>query len=496
MEVREPSSSFAIQCAERRTGVYPRAMPEANARRRRSRRYRPRRRRNEAPPPDNSAIELPQSVLIADVGECAVRIARTCQRMGMKVLGLDAPRYCNDLHHSACDQLIEVAELEPETIAMAAVAHEAAALHPGYAHAGQAELAKECISRGLPFLGGGVDALNVSTDCLRSRELAWAAQVRTVPTFPSLVRTPEQASAAFDALKGPCRLRTPLATGPVSLATEDAQTAFQEIAEIARDREVPLEFIAEQALERPRILELTCLMDFTGNVAPLVEREHSLHWGHRLVLSESPSPALTVDSEGHARREALYDSAIRVLRGLGDTGLASVRFLIDIDGLAYFDQMELGLPESYSVTELVAGIDLVEWQLHLSSGGKITEDIETNQPSGHSAQAWIYGGTPSLAQVSEVFWPPVPQGSVRIEPETFVGDRWEADEMRLALRVATYGPVRHQALHTLDRIFAALRLTPLDTNIAALRRLLVDESFRFGQYDSSLDISQWFRTSQ
>jgi acetyl/propionyl-CoA carboxylase alpha subunit len=204
--------------------------------------------------------------------------------------------------------------------------------------------------------------------------------------------------------------------------------------------------------------------------------------GHT-VVQETPSPELSFRADGDAFRTSLFESARRIAAELRYAGLLEVVFLIDPNRRAWASDVKIGLPRHHTLIEMVTGTDLVALQLSIASGEPIPSDVHAIQARGHALGASIVALDQQDGPVSAFGVPPAPQGRVRATSSATVGLPLPADDRPLIAKLTTHAPIRHRALLSMDRLLAEIRIEPFATNVAAIRRILGDYSFRAGQYD-------------
>jgi acetyl/propionyl-CoA carboxylase alpha subunit len=271
-------------------------------------------------------------------------------------------------------------------------------------------------------------------------------------------------------------------------AEDELPGAFERCRVRARDSCGDERVYLERWLDRPRILSVQVVGDGRDCTA-LGDLERSLEQPAHTLIEESPAPALTALPGGGNRRQTLCDAAVRVAKDGGLAGAATVDFLLDAEGRLHFTRLRSGLPFEHALVEMCANIDLVEIQLRIAAGEGLPLEAQRVQPTGHAIEARIYAEDPWSGAVSEpveiaaLRWPMVAPGCLRVETDLAVGSRVATDFDPLVAKVAAYGQTRHQALLTLDRVLAEATIDPLATNLAFVREILGDESYRAGQYD-------------
>jgi len=222
----------------------------------------------------------------------------------------------------------------------------------------------------------------------------------------------------------------------------------------------------------------------------LGDLERSIEHEGQTLLAESPAPALTSLPGTERRRRALCDAAVRIALECGLVGAAAVEFLVDAEGRLFFTRLLPGLPVEHVLAEMAANVDLVEIQLRIVAGEPLPPEAHRAQATGHAIEARILAGDPlngvasEPVEISALRWPMVAPGCLRVETDLALGSRVAIDLDPLVAKVTAYGQTRHQALLTLDRVLAEATIEPLVTNLAFVREVLGDESYRAGQYDT------------
>lgn len=466
--------------------------PGSSKKRRRRPRRPPTEERAPSPAPVEPAPPAFARVLVAEAGEAAARVARTCRQLGIEVLAVHPEGHVDPLHAEACDASLALpvdarGAHDPAAVVEAAVAAGADAVHPGYGRGDHYDLAERCARAGLGFAGAAPEVMRAAYDRMTLRVVAEHLGVRAVDGSDEPVTDAEAAARAAREIDYPVVVRSVVGPHIVSAPADDEEELVERFHGCERALRAygvdPVVLCVERAIERPRRVSIVLARDGHGDVVALGEVEHSLDHDGRPLLAEAPSPALVAAYDGEAQRETMFDVAIRVVAQLGATGVAVVRFLLPPDRRIYLDAVDLGLPVDHPVVELITDIDLVAVQLDVAAGRPLPEDLGLRQPSGHAIAAWLVGRAESEATVEDVRWPPAPAGKLRFDASVRPGDAVRPGATYALARVAAYAPIRHQAVLTLDRVLAATVAPPLETNVGVLRRVLGDEAFRFGQYD-------------
>ena len=435
-----------------------------------------------------------ERILIANRGEVATRVARTCRRLGVETVAVHVATDTDAPHIDACDEHISVGDgpaAYRDLAALLAAAKERGvhAVHPGYGHlAHDPAFARAVEEAELCFVGPTSERYAAVSDRLAVRDLAIACGVRVLPGSERAITGPQLALVDVDRLGYPVEVR------PVAGIGEVPGAVAWDVAELAEGLAAldPLDqgggAYLEAHVERPRHVEVQIIGD-GEHAFVLGDREVSLRKDGNRILCESPAAALDQLNDGDAVRGAVWEAAVDIGTRLAFRGLGSCHFVLDADGVYSFVGFTPGLQVEHSTIEMCAGLDLVELQLLLASGEALPESLHTLQPTGCALQARVLAATDPATglafdrSVQEARWPPAPQGKVRIETGVKVGSVVSSELDPLIATVTTYAPVRHDALLMLDRILAEIHVGPVVTNQRLLRKALNDESLRAGQYD-------------
>jgi len=428
-------------------------------------------------------------ILIANRGEIAVRIARTAQQMGIKVVAVfsDPDRYAP--HVAVADEAYSLegeaaadTYLRGDRLIKIARHHGVDAVHPGYGFLSEnADFAQACIDAGLTFIGPTPEVIRKLGDKLEAKKILAAAGVPVVPGWSgtghdALEDVAEQAerigypvlikAAAGGGGKG-MRVVREAAELPAALegARHEAGAAFS-------DARVFL----EKYIVRPRHVEIQIFGDQHGNVVHLFERECSIQRRHQKIIEESPSPALEP-----GRRGAMGEAAVRAARAINYTNAGTVEFMLDQEGAFYFLEVNTRLQVEHPVTEMITARDLVHTQLEVAAGNPLPFSQFDLKQNGHAMECRIYaedaarGFLPSIGKLA-IYEPPIGP-NVRVDSGVVEGSEVTVHYDPMLAKLITWGRNRDESLARMRWALAHWPILGVTTNIQFLRMLLDHPAF-------------------
>jgi acetyl/propionyl-CoA carboxylase alpha subunit len=405
-----------------------------------------------------------ERLLVANRGEIALRVFRSARALGLGTVAVVAHDDHGSLHARSADETVEVISyLDPLEQIRAARAAGADAIHPGYGFlAENAEFADLATAAGLTWIGPPAEALRRGGDKLEAKRIAAAADV---PTIPDATEPPLIVKAAAGG--GGRGMRVVRAPGELQAALEAAR---REAASAFGDDRVYL----ERLLEGPRHVEIQLLADTHGTIVSLGERDCSVQRRHQKVLEESPSPALDPEL-----RRRMSEAAIRFARAIGYVGAGTAEFVLEGREF-FFLELNGRIQVEHPVTEAVTGLDLVEWQLRVARGERLT--VGDRPPSGHAVEVRLYAEDPRtfLPQAGRIERLRLP-ASVRVDAGVEEGDEIGTSYDPMIAKLVASAPTRTAAL---ERLAAALAETEVDgvtTNLPFLRWLVAHPVVRAGE---------------
>jgi acetyl/propionyl-CoA carboxylase alpha subunit len=409
-----------------------------------------------------------RKLLVANRGEIAARIFRTCREAGIATVAVVAPDELGALHTRVADETVEIPSyLFSEEHIRAAKRVDADAIHPGYGFlAENPDFAEAVEAAGLVFVGPSPEALRKGGDKLEAKRIALEAGVPVLPAgapakvgFPLVVK-----AAAGGGGRGMRVVRAPEELDEsLAAAKREAKAAFGDDT-----------VFCERFVERPRHVEIQLLADEHGTVLSLGERECSIQRRHQKVLEESPSPALDPDL-----RERMSEAAVAFGHAIGYRSAGTVEFMLDGRDF-YLLELNGRIQVEHPVTELVTGIDLVREQLRIAAGERL--DLETVESRGHAVEVRLYAEDPHtfLPQAGQIERLHLP-GGIRVDAGVEEGDEVGVAYDPLIAKLIAHGPTREEALLRLRDALAETEVGGLTTNLPFLRWLVAHPAVRAGR---------------
>ena len=440
-----------------------------------------------------------ETVLVANRGEIAVRVIRTLRRLGIRSVAVYSDPDTDARHVLEADEAVRLGPaaaresyLDISRVLDAAARTGSQAIHPGYGFLSEnADFAAACERAGVVFLGPPARAIQVMGDKITAKNAVAAFDVPVVPGVAKPGLTDDELVAAADEVGFPVLIKPSAGGGGKGMRLVEDPARLREALQSAR-REAASSFgddtlFLERFVLRPRHIEVQVLADSHGNVVHLGERECSLQRRHQKVIEEAPSALL--DSATRARIGA---AACSTARSVDYVGAGTVEFIVSADrpDEFFFMEMNTRLQVEHPVTEEVTGLDLVEWQLRVAAGEKLTFAQDDVELRGHAIEARVYaedparGFLPTGGPVLQVFEPS--GAGVRVDSSLLQGTVVGSDYDPMLSKVIAYGANRDEALAQLDRALAQTAVLGVQTNIEFLRFLLSDERVRAGDLDTAL----------
>jgi excisionase family DNA binding protein len=430
-----------------------------------------------------TAGSVVRSVLIANRGEIAVRIARTARRMGIRIIGVHAP---DERPPAGVDESHEIGSyLDGDALLEIAHRSGADAVHPGYGFlAENPAFARSVAAAGLTWIGPPADAIGAMGDKAAARQRAGELGVPTIPGYDGGA-TDEATLIAEAARTGyPLLVKPSAGGGGKGMRVVDRQSELAD-ALVAARREAQRSFgddrlVLERVLAGARHVEMQVLFDAHGAGAHLGERDCSAQRRNQKIVEEAPAPSVTPEL-----RERMGASALTVAAGVGYVGAGTVEMLLTDAGEFFFLEMNTRLQVEHPVTEAVTGRDLVEDQLRIAAGEPLVAlGLSATPPlRGHAIEARLYaedpesGFLPATGHLALVRWP----GGVRVDTGIAEGDEVTDRYDPMIAKLIVHGRTRDEALERMRAALAATAVLGVRTNLRFLRWLFAQPAMRDGE---------------
>ena len=431
-------------------------------------------------------------LLIANRGEIALRILRTCREMGIATVAVHSTVDRNALHVQLADEAVCVGEapssrsyLNIPNILAAATSRGADAIHPGYGFlAENANFAEICQAHAITFVGPSPDSIRAMGDKSTAKRTMQRVGVPTIPGSEGLLETPDAAARLAEAMGYPVMIKATAGGGgrgmrlvPSAEQLESLFRAAQGEAEAAFGNPG---LYMEKFIHLPRHVEVQVLADRHGNVVHLGERDCSVQRRHQKLLEEAPSPGLSADL-----RQRMGDAAVAAARSIGYEGAGTVEFLLDRSGHFYFMEMNTRIQVEHPVTEMVTGIDLIAEQLRIAGGAPISVRQDEIRITGHAIECRInaedprHNFRPAPGRITG--WLPPGGPGVRVDSHVYTGYEIPPFYDSLIGKLIVWGVDRDAALRRLRRALSECAITGIPTTIDFHLSLLDRPEFQRGE---------------
>jgi len=436
-----------------------------------------------------------KKLLIANRGEIAVRIMRTCREMGISSVAVfsDADRkslhvrYASEAYYIGPSPSIE-SYLVADKIIQAAKKCGADAIHPGYGFLSEnAEFAKKVRKAGIIFVGPSSHAISIMGDKLVARQTAINSGVSIVPGTTHPITSVEEAKKVMKEIGLPIIIKASAGGGGKGMRLVEENTHLEEAFRLAQSEAMAAfgddSVYIEKYIESPHHIEFQLLADKQGNVIHLCERECSIQRRHQKVVEESPSPIMTPELQ-----LKMGEAAVKLAKSVDYEGAGTVEFLVDNKGNYYFLEMNTRLQVEHPITERVIGLDLVKEQIRIADGTPLLYRQEDIKQQGHSIECRIYAEDPDnnfmpdpgiIRHITE------PLGfGVRTDGYVYEGYEIPIYYDPMISKLIVWGRTRIDAINRMKRALYEYKITGIKTSIPFLKRIMNTPDFIAGDYDT------------
>ncbi|MBC7437115.1 MAG: biotin/lipoyl-binding protein [Bdellovibrionales bacterium] len=430
-------------------------------------------------------------ILIANRGEIACRIARSCTRLGVEFVAVYSDADAGAAHLNGAAATVHIGEsaaassyLDGRRIVQAALDTGCEAVHPGYGFLSEnAGFARAVTEAGLVFIGPRADTIDALGDKGRAKQLMRDAGVPVVPGSAEATEDAARLNVLSDEVGYPLLLKPSAGGGGKGMqivrSPAELPAAIEAGVRLARSSFGDGRLLAERYVERPRHIEVQVFGDSFGNVVHAHERECSLQRRHQKVVEEAPATTI-----GDATRSALVASAVEGARAVRYVNAGTFEFIVGENGEYFFLEVNTRLQVEHPVSEELTGLDFVEWQLRIASGEKLPRAQADIPRIGHAIEARVYAEDPAQnfrpapGQALRIVWPE----GVRVETSLADGGEITPYYDPMVAKVIVHAANRADALAAMSRALAGCAAMGLTTNLGLLEAIASDEDVKAGRF--------------
>lgn len=438
-------------------------------------------------------------ILIANRGEIACRVIKTARRMGIRTVAVYSDADRDALFVRLADEAVHIggapaaeSYLQAERIVEVAKRTGAQAVHPGYGFLSENEgFAEACAREGIVFIGPPVSAIAAMGSKSEAKKLMEAAGVPLVPGYHGDEQAPDFLRQQADQMGYPVLIKASAGGGGKGMRivekSEDFIAALESCQREARASFGSDHVLVEKYLQKPRHIEIQVFADSHGNTVYLFERDCSVQRRHQKVLEEAPAPNM-----GEARRRDMGEAACAAARAVNYVGAGTVEFIVDTtDDRFYFMEMNTRLQVEHPVTEMITGLDLVEWQLRVAAGETLPKQQAELVIHGHAIEARVYAEDPykgflPATGTLHTLRPPAESAYVRVDTGVVEGDTITPFYDPMIAKLIVWDENRETALARMERALSEYQVVGLTTNLPFLHRLVTHHAFATADLDTGL----------
>ncbi len=435
-----------------------------------------------------------KKVLVANRGEIAIRVMRTCRELGLPTVAVFSEADRSALHTRFADEAYCVGPapsresyLVIDNIIDAARRSGADAIHPGYGFLSEnPTFVRACEKAGLTFIGPPASAMDAMGDKVRARTNMMKAGVPVVPGTTAPFANVEEARTYAKSIGYPVMLKASGGGGGKGMRRVDREEDLDSAWRTARSEAMSAfnndTVYMEKFLDQPHHIEIQVFADMHGNCIHLNERECSAQRRNQKVVEEAPSPIISVEM-----RKAMGEVAVKAAKAVGYVGAGTIEFLVDAKRNFYFLEMNTRLQVEHPVTEWTTGIDLVAWQIHVAQGG-VLPFVRPVQPRGHAIEVRVYAEDPAtnfMPSPGKIDSVRVPSGPyVRDDSGVYPGYTVPNVYDPMISKLSVWAPTRMEAILRMKRALSEYSLKGITTNLRYLEHIVSHPEFMKGDYDT------------
>ncbi len=442
-----------------------------------------------------------KKILIANRGEIACRIIRSCKRLGIATVAVYSEADADALHVRAADEAVAIGPpaasesyLVIDKIVAAAKQTGAEAVHPGFGFLSEnARFVEALDAAGLVFIGPPVKAIGAMGDKITSKKLAAAAKVSTVPGHPDAVDDEATALKVAGEIGYPVMIKASAGGGGkgmrIARSAAEVKDGLRSARNEARSSFGDERVFIEKFIEEPRHIEIQVLADSHGNTLYLHERECSIQRRHQKVVEEAPSPFLDAKT-----RAAMGRQAVALAEAVDYVSAGTVEFIVDKDRNFYFLEMNTRIQVEHPVTEMITGLDLIEWMIRIAAGEKLSFGQKDVKLNGWAVETRVYAEDPLRDFMPSIgrlvrYRPPVsPEDdeiAVRVDSGVEEGSEISMFYDPMIAKLVTHAPDRERAIDAMQAALDAYCIRGINHNVAFLASVMTNPRFRAGNLSTN-----------
>jgi len=445
-----------------------------------------------------------RKILVANRGEIAVRVIRACREMGIQTVAIYSDADRGALHVRMADEAYPIGPspsresyLVIEKVIDVAKRAKADALHPGYGFlAENVAFARACENAGITFIGPSPESIALMGSKVESRRAVAKYGVEMVPGTLDPIASDEEARKIASLVGYPIMLKASAGGGGKGLRSVQSEDELESALRNTRSEALSAfgdaAIYIEKFVDRPRHVEIQVMADRQGNAVYVGERECTIQRRHQKVIEECPSPIMDADL-----RRRLGEAALKVVRAAGYYNAGTVEFLVDPNRGFYFLEMNTRLQVEHPVTEMVTGLDLVQWQIRIAAGEYLGLRQEDVVMRGAAVECRVYAEDPSnnfFPSPGKIATLRTPAGpGIRDDGGVYQGWTVPIDYDPLISKLVAWGATRDEAIGRMKRALGEYHIEGIKTNISFFLEVLDHPDFRKGVFDTSF-IDRWLQT--
>ncbi|MBO0959220.1 acetyl-CoA carboxylase biotin carboxylase subunit [Neobacillus sp. MM2021_6] len=436
-----------------------------------------------------------QKILIANRGEIAHRIMKTCHVMGIETIAIYSEADKEMPFVKAATKAVYVGEspvnksyLQSDKILEIAKNEKVDAIHPGYGFLSEnAAFARKVINEGIIFIGPKPETIELMGDKIVSRQTMEKAGVPVVPGSGGGLKTIEEALGLAEIIGYPVMLKASGGGGGIGMVLCENEQALVKSYDSTKSRAMAYfgsdEVFIEKYIASSRHVEIQIFGDHSGNMVHLFERDCSIQRRHQKVVEESPSPFLS-----DTVREKMYETAVKAARAVEYSNAGTIEFIVDENEDFYFLEMNTRLQVEHPVTEMITGLDLVKWQILVAGGEKLPLLQSEIVSTGNAVEFRLYAEDPvrflpSPGKITKFDWNE--NNGVRIDSGYEEGGTVTPYYDPMIAKCIFHGSTRAEALVAAENFFKKLKIEGIKTNAPLFLNILADQDFQQGLYTTS-----------